>query len=123
MHYNKPSFSIEQQIARLRSRGVEISNIEFAAKYLQYVGYYRLTGYLKNFEIDKDRYQVHFEEVINLYQFDKKLRLLVLDAVETIEIAVKSCITLVLSNKYGLIGTINQNYFQRLMINMNFVRK
>lgn len=107
MHYDKPSLSIAEQIKLLKSRGIKISNMEYASKHLHFVGYYRLTGYIKHFEISRDKYQVDFEDIISLYKFDKELRLVVLDAIEAIEIAVKSCLTLTLSNEYGA------HWFQR----------
>ena len=72
--------------------------MEFPLKtkhYLQYVGYYRLSGYMYPFlEQPKEKHQykpgTSFEQVMRLYRFDKKLRLLLFNEIAKIEVAVRS---------------------------------
>lgn len=113
--YTKPWLPIDEQVARLTSRGVEIEDRDRAAKVLQGVGYYRLTGYLYPFRqserfIDEEgrervrvlsEYRVrttlrNAEEVID---FDRRLRMLVLDGVERIEVAVRMRVGYVLGRR------------------------
>lgn len=49
VEYTKPWLSVEQQIDRLASRGVDVGDRDHAAEVLRAVGYYRLTGYLYPF--------------------------------------------------------------------------
>jgi abortive infection bacteriophage resistance protein len=103
--YAKPWLSVDSQIERLLDRGVEIPDHARAAALLCAVGYYRLTGYLYPFREseqyldDEDRmctrvlnqYRAgttisHAEHLID---FDRRLRMLVLDGVERIEVAVR----------------------------------
>lgn len=90
--------SFEDQLDILESRGLVITNRQAALKYLERLGYYRLSGYWYPFRqnepksyIKKDEFisGVSFEQVVKLYVFDKKLRLLVLDAIERIEMAIR----------------------------------
>jgi abortive infection bacteriophage resistance protein len=64
-------------------------------------GYYRLAGYWYPLRVQQqggtarsDNFVAgsSFDQVVALYEFDKQLRLLVLDAVERVEIAVRTCI-------------------------------
>lgn len=79
----------------LQERGLKV---EFPLKtkhYLQYVGYYRLSGYMYPFlEQPKEKHQykpgTSFEQVMRLYRFDKKLRLLLFNEIAKIEVAVRS---------------------------------
>lgn len=59
--------------------------------YLNHISYYHLTPYCKYFQQDTDTFRanVNFENVLNLYIFDKKLRLLLLDLLERIEMSFK----------------------------------
>ncbi|WP_402464490.1 Abi family protein [Isoptericola aurantiacus] len=47
--YTKPWLSVDEQVARLASRGVDVHPEARTAALLRSVGYYRLTGYLYPF--------------------------------------------------------------------------
>ena len=88
--------SIDEQIEIIRSRGMIIDDKQHAAHFLQRVGYYRLSGYWYPFRQFNDGNRANeftkdskFEDVIALYLFDRKLRLLALDAIERIELALQ----------------------------------
>lgn len=93
----KPWKSINEQIAILRSRGMTISDDTRAQNALKRFGYYRLSGYWYSFrqkESDgtlSDHFvdNTHLSEIVDLYIFDKRLRLLALDALERIELALQ----------------------------------
>jgi len=100
----KPWRSYEEQLKQLQARGLQVEDVTAAKDYLQRIGYYRLSGYwhplrVKNHaaskvhkrEIREDHFVPgsRFEDVARLYIFDKKLRLLALDALERIEMAVR----------------------------------
>ena len=92
MRYNKPFQSIEQQIVLLSQRGLIIDGN--AAQYLRHLNYYRLSGYWLPFQQNDKTHQfkkgTQFSDVLNLYIFDRELRLLLLDAIERIEVSVKT---------------------------------
>ena len=82
----------------LISRGLLVTDKEKAIRWLRRIGYYRLTGYLYPFR-DANRSFLEgtsIQHALSLYVFDKKLRLLVLDAIERIEVAVRVEIALLL---------------------------
>ncbi|MFV0575744.1 MAG: Abi family protein [Vibrio sp.] len=110
MSYSKPWHSYEEMVVKLRKRGLIITNEEKAISYLSRIGYYRLSGYWYSFRQQKyiDGEQVKmdffqqgatFEKAVHLYIFDKKLRLLVMDALERIEIAFRVEIAHLLGQK------------------------
>ena len=96
--YNKKPLTIEQQISKLEIRGLEFGNKELAANYLSNISYYRLRAYTfpfqDNSEPDNDhcltRKGISFEDIIDLYCFDRRLRSLVFNALEKIEVAVRT---------------------------------
>lgn len=112
VEYTKDWLSVNQQVERLKAHDLEIPDENHASKVLAAIGYYRLTGYLYPFRMSEeyvdaeDRTQVrvlsdyrsgtrlsHAEEIID---FDRRLRLLVLDGLERIEVAVRMRIGYVL---------------------------
>ncbi len=93
MKYTKPALTISDQINLLESRGLIITDKTKAEKYLANISYYRLSAYMypfKNLITDKFVKETVFEDVLNLYLFDRELRLLVFDAIERIEIAFRT---------------------------------
>ena len=106
--YNKIPLTLDEQIALLESRGLVIKNKQEARHYLQYISYYRLSGYAQAFQAfpsDSEglTYQgdATFEQVLDAYIFDRKLRLHVIDAIERIEVAIRTVMTNELALKYG----------------------
>lgn len=106
MPYNKPYLPVTQQISLIKERGLRISDDALAQSYLEKIGYYRLSGYWYPYRksATDDLFQdgAEFSEILNLYVFDKKLRLLLLDAIERIEIALRVRITLQLGQAGAL---------------------
>jgi abortive infection bacteriophage resistance protein len=100
----KPWVSFADQLKQLQHRGLQVNDRAAALDYLERVGYYRLSGYWyllraidteasttqgKAVRLDTFVPDSRFEDVVSLYVFDKKLRLLALDALERIEMAVR----------------------------------
>lgn len=99
--YTKPALTIDQQIALLESRGLTVRDKDQARHFLQFINYYRLSGYTICFEqiIDGKRNhqfkpETSFDDIIALYNFDRHLRILVMDAIERIEVAIRTQICL-----------------------------
>ena len=105
MNFSKPSLPYAEQIDLLKSRGLQVDDEVRAEHYLRHLNYYRLSGYWLPFEQDHAAHRfkqgASFEDVLNLYVFDRELRLLLLDAIERIEISVRATWAHVLSSKYG----------------------
>jgi abortive infection bacteriophage resistance protein len=108
----KLHLSYLDQLALLRDRGLVVTDEAAALAALQRIGYYRLVGYwfpLRNPDPTStsarlDTFQVNatFELAVRLYDFDRALRLLVLDAIERIEVAVRVDIAHLLGKRHRL---------------------
>ncbi len=103
--YNKSYLSIADQIAQLQSRGMQFDDIPNAEHYLSHMNYYRLTAYWLPYELEHTTHifsaGTSFEEVLKYYVFDRELRLLVLDAIERVEVSVRTQMAHTLSRAYG----------------------
>ena len=106
MKYTKKPLSIPEQVQKLKQRGLIINDEQFAEKTLAQISYYRLRAYTYPFQNNKDPNspfieEVTFESIIDLYRFDQKLRVLIFDAIEKIEIALRTQIIYHFSLQHG----------------------
>lgn len=97
--YTKPALSPVDLLAHLGHRGLTVPNPLDALHALEYIGYYRLLIYMRPFQQTDPVTGVRhftmgttFDDVLTLYNFDRELRLLCLDAVERIEVALRAAI-------------------------------
>ncbi|HEY4146253.1 Abi family protein [Pinirhizobacter sp.] len=105
MHYPKAALSFPNQLMQLQERGLRVANPDRAMHWLRRVSYYRLSAYFLPFkEGESFRPGTEFNDVAGLYIFDRKLRLLVLDAIERIEVALRTSITYEIGHAYGPFG-------------------
>jgi abortive infection bacteriophage resistance protein len=95
MKYEKKALPIQDQISLLESRGLLIPDKNRAEIFLQAVSYYRLSAYAVPFECERGRNHrfvngSSFEDLVSVYLFDHRLRMLVFDALERVETAFRT---------------------------------
>lgn len=104
--YTKPPLTLEAQADQLLSRGLEAGRDELVAR-LRSVSYYRLSGYSYTFrENGGDSFQkgTTLQEVWARYTFDRRFRLIVMDAIERVEICVRAELVYCLAHEQGAFG-------------------
>jgi len=119
--FKKKHQSREKLIQILSERGLEIDDEAAALEWLQKVGYYRLSGFGLQFRnqdedgnlVDTYKKSTRFEQLTDLYQFDRHLRLLVLDAIERIEIAFRERLNDTMATRYGPHWFMDPNRFSK----------
>jgi abortive infection bacteriophage resistance protein len=113
---NKKPFSIADQIALLKERGMLFKDEQSAIHFLKNISYYRLKGYWWGLQVDYTLHtfkpNTYFEDVIECYNFDRQLRLVLFDAIERIEIALRTKMIHHLSLSYGSLWYLNSNLFE-----------
>lgn len=114
MKYDKPPITFEQQLQLLIDRGLQCSDINQALHNLERVSYYRLSAYWYPVKNPDDSFKAgaSFDAALQLYEFDRHLRLHVIDAIERIEIALRTAITYTLSHAYGTFAHTNPDNFR-----------
>jgi len=105
MIYKKKALTYEDQLQQLKNRGLIINNDAKVLKYLQNISYYRLEGYWWPLQADKETHQFKpkssFKQVIDLYNFDTELRMLIFSVIEKIEISLRTKLIYHMSHAYG----------------------
>lgn len=98
--FTKPALSVEDQLAKMIERGLVVEDEDEAKHYLHQIGYYRLCGYTLPFQKGGDGHDRHdfrdpveFRAILDRYVFDRKLRLLLLDAIERIEVSFRAALS------------------------------
>jgi abortive infection bacteriophage resistance protein len=98
INYTKTCTLPQDLIPLLRNRGLAISDEEKTISYLTNIGYFRLSAYcyplLKDPKINHEyKDGATFDLVMNMYRFDRKLRILLFNEIEKIEVAVRSAMS------------------------------
>ncbi|MDR0977360.1 MAG: Abi family protein [Prevotellaceae bacterium] len=113
---SKPAYTIADQISLLQKRGMLFRDKQKASRRLQNISYYRLRGYWWDTQSDTVshifRPDTYFENIIERYDFDRQLRVILFEAIEQIEIAVRAKLIYHLSLAYGGLWYLNTDLFQ-----------
>jgi abortive infection bacteriophage resistance protein len=124
---NKPAYTISDQIALLKQRGMIFRNEAQAYDLLKNINYYRLKGYWWDALIDETlntfRPGIYFEDVMERYNFDRKFRQILFGGIEQVEIAVRTKLIYHLSVAYGGLWYLNPALFNNKTQNINAVNK
>lgn len=120
MHFNKLPTTIDDQITLLIERGMQ-GDQSLMRRWLETVGYYRLSAYWLPFEVPPTDGQtrskqfandLQFDTIVDIYVFDRKLRLLIMEAIERIEIALRARWTNRLALAHGSHAHLDASVFQ-----------
>ena len=111
LRYKKPPLTFPQQADKLLSRGL-IADRDTLIQRLKTVNYYRLSAYWHTFRDQNSTTDAllpgtEFDVIWRRYTFDRRLRLLVIDAIERIEVAVRTRLTNIHTLKYGAFGYLH----------------
>ncbi len=114
--YQKPHLTFDEQLDLLAARGLAIPDRDSARAALSAIGYYRLSAYLyplRSWLPEDERgtaspashrsnefvQGAEFRHAVDLWNFDRKLRLTLLDAMERIEISLRTSVAYVLGRR------------------------
>ncbi len=99
--YAKPAKTPNALLRHLRLKGLNTrGQSALALQALQFIGYYRLLIYMRPLQDPTKQFHpgVRFDDILALYDFDRQLRLVCLDAIERIEVAFRAAIANTLAN-------------------------
>lgn len=127
MKYNKQPIDIPQQIAILKSRGLKFRDEISALDKLSSISYFRLASYYKHLEQDNISHQFYsksyFEDIIDIYLFDKELRSIIFNSIHDFEITLRTRIIHYFSLKYGAFWFLDESLFKNTAIHIDCLNK
>ena len=115
--FTKPAIEVNQQIQLLKNRGLVILEESRATLFLETVSFFRLTPYMRPFQVVGDsqhnfKANIGFRQISRLYDFDRRLRLLIMDAIERVEVASRARISNHLGPKFGAHWYLEKSQFK-----------
>ena len=114
--FAKPARTPEDLLAHLRARSLAVPDPGKALRQLRTIGYYRLLIYmrpLQDLPAKTFRPGVAFPDIVALYDFDRRLRLICLDAIERVEVALRAAINNELAVALGPHFYLDRRAFER----------
>ena len=104
--YTKTYSPPDQLVTLLKTRGLHIEDEARTENYIRRIGYYRFSAYLYPLlALPKENHVFKpgttFNQALDMYRFDRHLRLLMFNEIEKIEIAVRSAIVNIASHETG----------------------
>ena len=116
--------TLDEQITILEERGLQIPDKERAKSFLQRNNYYRISGYsltLRTHDVFSER--ATFQNIIDIYEFDQKLRHILLKYIEIIEVTVKSIYSYEFTKVYGATGYLDSTNFTNTSVYNDIIQK
>lgn len=121
----KPAKTYREQLDILKTRGLTVCDDAFALHCLEHHNYYRLSAYRFPFTLSghPDRFKpgITFDQVWDLYCFDRGLRQLVLEACKRVEISVRSRWAYVLGHQLDPLAYLESRHFKNPLIHARAV--
>ena len=117
MEYTKPFLTFEQQADLLMNDRGMVADRDDLINHLRDVGYYRLSGYWhihKKQGSDEFQEGTTFRRVWDMYVFDRQFRLVVFDAVEHVEVYMRTQLAYILAEQTGPFGFLDRGKLPRL---------
>lgn len=115
MEYFSEPYDSTTLVEGLQLRGLSVADEEAARKFLDNVNYFRIHPYLRAVEADHNahryRQDCSFDMVADLYRFDCRLKIILFEAIQQIEVALRARIIRVFSLLHGPFWFTDESLF------------
>lgn len=114
MEIKKPK-TYDEQLALIQSKGFIVDDSTSCINFLKHTNYYRLSAFFIPFRTEDGTYQhdIPFNRIQRIYQFDSRIRSLLFQTIEQIELYVRSTFSYYLAHTYGALGYLNPAIFSK----------
>lgn len=111
MRFDKPSLTFEEQADRLIGRGL-LADRDKLLQRLKATNYFRFSAYAWPF-LEGDRYRegTTLDQIWRYYTFDHRLRTLFIDAIESIEVQIRTQLAYHFAHTYGEFAYLDETNF------------
>lgn len=119
----KRATTVNEQVQILLDHNCQISNKEECINKLSSIDYYRLSAYFNPFKQADGNFKdnIDFDDIYCLFNFDKKLRGLIVSIIGDIEITLRAAIFNHHAITYGPLGYLEKNNFNSHHKHDNFL--
>ena len=98
--YAKVPLSVDDALSHLWQRRLMIDDRSNNARALRSIGYFRLHIYMRRFQNAATKQfwpRTRFTDIVELYDFDRRLRSVTMNAIERVEVALRSALSLLMA--------------------------
>lgn len=106
--------SVEDQVDLLVKRGLIVQNKQEALDFFKNNNYFRVSGYTLTMRRNDVFHNTCMENINQVYCFDRRLRALIMEVLEDVEITYKTLVSYIHSKNYGPLGYEDSNTFEDL---------
>jgi len=114
--FQKLARTPQELVTHLLAKGLTIPSHTVAQNAISRIGYYRLLIYMRPLQHPATKqFQAHatFDDILSLYNFDRELRLLCMDAIEKIEVSLRAAIVNPLAVNLGAHFHVRSRHFDK----------
>jgi abortive infection bacteriophage resistance protein len=119
--YTKEALPVPVLLDLMIARGLHVPDRAYAEQHLSFIGYFRLSGYMLPFQLKNVTtsfdFGANFNTILDRYFFDRRLRLLMIDAIERIEVSLRAALTNITAAEHGINWFVDQNLFEPKYLN------
>lgn len=124
---SKPAFTYQQQLDQFKSRGLVVPDEPFALHILEHHNYYRLSAYRFSFTVpgNPDVFQpgTTFNQLWDIYHFDRSLRQLIMEACKRVEISARSRWAYEVGHRLGPLAYLENAHFSDPLLHARTLTK
>ena len=120
----KQPTTYEQQVELIIKKGVVVEDIAECQAFLQKANYYRVMAYLLPFRRENGIYsgEVSFYRLQRIYEFDGRIRALLFQCIEEIELFLRTQLSYYSAHKYGTLGYLDASNYSDKFEEESFYR-
>ncbi len=103
----------EEQVRIIKRKGFIVDDDEMCESFLKQANYYRLSAYFLPFrKVDGTYFEnINFNRIKRIYEFDGRIRNLIFECIETIELYLRTQLAYYCGHTYGALGYLNADIY------------
>ena len=105
----------EQQVELIKEKGFIVNNDTECISFLKQANYYRLSAYFLPFRKKNGTYfvDISFNRIQRIYKFDSKLRGVLFNCIERIELHLRTQLAYYCGHVYGSLGYMDKSIYNK----------
>ena len=111
----------EEQVEIIKKKGFVVDDDKVCESFLKQANYYRLSAYFLPFRKADGTYfeNINFNRIKRIYDFDGRIRNLIFECIEKIELYIRTQLAYYCGHTYGALGYLNPDIYNESIMMKN----